>query len=52
MAVLFWIFFWIRSVQNKSNLIKLDFLQIKKCYRKKLSNLQKRSKWMFFSVFF
>ena len=34
-------FFLIRSVQNGSNLIKLDFSSIKKCYYKKLSHLQK-----------
>ena len=33
------VIFWIRSVQNGSNLIKLDFSPIKKCYRKKLSHL-------------
>ena len=37
-------FFWIRSVQNGPNLIKLDqirfFSPIKKCYYKKLSHLQ------------
>ena len=31
MTVLFLIFFWIRSVQNGSNLIKFDFSAIKKC---------------------
>ena len=34
-------FFWIRSLQNGSNLIKVDFSPIWKCHYKNLSHLQK-----------
>ena len=44
--------FWIRSVQNGSNLIKLDSSPIKKCFYKNLSNLQKGWKWLFCFWFF
>jgi hypothetical protein len=47
MAVLFLVFLCIRSVQNGSNLIKLDFSPIKKCYYKNLSHLQKEKNGRF-----
>ena len=52
MAVLLLIFFFIRSVQNGSNLIKMDFSPIKKCYYKKLSHLQKGKNGSFILDFF
>ena len=53
MAVLF-LSFWIRSIQNGSNLIKLDqmgFPPIKNCYYKKLSHLPRGYKWLLFYFF-
>ena len=58
MAVLFWIFLdqicpkWIKHDQTWSNLIKLDFSLIKKCYYKKLPHLQKGWQWLFYFGFF
>ena len=40
-------FFWIKLDQTWSNLIKLDFSQIKKCFSKKFSHLQKELKYLF-----
>ena len=58
MAVLFWIFLdqicpkWIKLDQTWSNLIKLDFSPIEKCYHKKLPHLQKGWQWLFYFGFF